>query len=449
MEKLTKKYGFFTAVSMVIGIVIGSGVFKSAGSVLGAAGGDMKIAILAWVIGGVIMIASAYSFSLVSSRIKNITGAVDYIELVGGKKLGYIVEWFMTIVYYPSLVSILSWLAGSITANLLGFENSVNGIYVWIFTLIYMGLTFALSFISPILAGRYQVSATIVKLIPLLLIALVGLVVGMINGNMIHSMQYIATNAQTGSLVKAVAITIFAYDGWIVATSISSELKKPKRDLPLALAVGSIVVVIAYIIFFVGISGVVTNNESIELSGSLDISVLAARRLFGNFLGSSVSVLILVSVLGTLNGLIMATVRGMHTISCKEKGPFPRLFQKISKNDVPHNSAIVGIFASLFWLAIWYGNFNGWFNGFMDTSILSIIFLYTFYIFVYFYIVRNMSELNFVNRFIIPFIATVGAIYLVYGAYMSDQIMFLYFLAMVLVILAVGMVTYEKKKNSN
>lgn len=445
MTALQKKYGFFTAVSMVVGIVIGSGVFKSAGSVLGAAGGDMKIAILAWLIGGIIMIASAYSFSLISARLPRITGVVDYMELVAGKKMGYMVEWFMTIIYYPSLVSILSWLAASITVNLLGFSDSVNSIYVWICTLLYLFGTFGLSLLSPILAGKWQVSATVIKLIPLLLIAIAGLSVGLFKGSLVDSMTGIAPQAVSGSLVQAVAITVFAYDGWILATSISSELKNPKRNVPLALLFGSIIVVIAYIVFFIGLSGVISNQEAIDLSGSLDISVLAAKRLFGTIIGSSVSVLILISVLGTLNGLIMATLRGMYTISAKEKGPYPQQFQKISKHDVPYNSLIVGLIASLFWISIWYGNFNGWFNGFMDTSILSIVFLYLFYILVYVYIIRKMKDLHIFNRFVVPVIASIGALYLVYGAFTSDQKMFFYYVVIVAIIMLLGFLTYDQR----
>jgi len=446
MEKLTRKYGFFTAVSMVVGIVIGSGVFKSAGSVLAAAGGDMKLAILAWIVGGVIMMASAYSFSVASLNLKEITGVVDYIEQIAGKKMGYIVEWFMTYIYYPSLVSILAWLAGSITSNLFGFADTYNGPSVWLFGVMYFTLTYGLSFFSPVLAGKWQVSATVIKLVPLLLIAFVGLIVGMFNGAVVESLTVIAPNSPTGSLVTAVAVTVFAYDGWIIATSISSELKNPKRDLSLALVVGSVIVVVAYILFFLGLSGVVSNGESLELAGNLDISVLAAKRLFGNFLGSSVSVLILVSVLGTLNGVTMANLRGMFTISSKEKGPNPELFTKISKSDVPYVSGVAAVLASLFWLGIWFGNFNGLFSGFMDTSVLSIVFLYTFYILVYMFLVFKVEGINFFSKYVAPIVASLGALYLVYGAFSSDKKMFLYYSVIVAVILLVGYLTYDRKK---
>lgn len=447
MEKLVRKYGFYTAVSMVVGIVIGSGVFKSAGNVLSAAGGDMKLALLAWGIGGLIMIASAYSFSLLTVRLDDVTGFVDYIEHVTNEKIAYVAQWFITIVYYPSLVSILSWLAGSVTANLIGVSNTVNSPVVWGLALGYFALTYTLSFVSPILAGKWQVSATVIKMIPLLLLALVGIVVGTINGNMVESITVISPNSPTGSLVKAVAITAFAYDGWILATSIGGEIKDPKKNLPKALVIGSLIIVGIYILFFLGLSGVVSNSEAIDLAGNLDVSVLAAKRLFGTFLGSSVSVLILISVLGTLNGVTMASMRGMITIANKEVGPAPKLFQKLSKSDVSVYGGLVAVVASLFFMFIWFGNFNGYFGGFMDTSILSIVFLYAFYIPVYVYVILNVKDVGFISRFVMPVIAILGSLYLIYGAFSSDKVMFGYYFILIIVILGIGILLYRNKKD--
>jgi APA family basic amino acid/polyamine antiporter len=442
MSKLDKKYGFFTAVSMVVGIVIGSGVFKSAGDVLNAAGGNLTTAILAWLIGGMIMVVSSYTFSLVAVSIEKSSGIVDYMETATGKKGGYLIAWFLNFVYYPTLIGIITWLAGSITASILNISSPSGP---WLLGLLYLFTTFLLNFISPTLSGRWQVSATIIKLIPLGLIAFVGLIVGFVNGTTIENFTIPATNASTGSLATAVAVTAFAYEGWIIATSINSELKNAKKVLPKALIIGSITVITAYILFFLGLSGVLSNNEAIELSGSLDTTVIAAKRLFGSFLGSTVVVLVLVSVLGTLNGLIMGGIRGMYSISVRDIGPKPEIFKKCSKNNATVNSGILSLVVTLFWLVIWYGNFQGWWNNnFMDTSILPIVFIYGAYIFIYIYIMRSMNQLSFINRYIIPLLASAGGLYLIYGAFMSNKLMFLYFFLIVAVIMLVGMLTYRK-----
>ncbi len=443
MKTLEKKYGFYTAVSMVVGIVIGSGVFKSAGDVLALAGGDLFTSILAWLIGGAIMVVSAYTFSLVAVRVEKNSGIVDYIETALGEKAGYIIAWFMNFVYYPTLIGILAWLAGSISVTLFGISAAYM---TWVLALVYLLGTYALSIVSPILAGKWQVSATVVKLVPLALIALVGLVVGLVNGTTIDNFVQNASNVTGGSLAKAVAVTVFAYEGWIIATSINAELKDAKKTLPKALILGTLIVVAAYILFFLGLSGVLTNNEAVNLGGSLDTTVLAAKRLFGDFFGSAVVVLVLVSVLGTLNGLVMGGFRGMFAISVRNKGPKPEVFKKLSKADSTINSGLLSLAFTLFWGLLWFGNFEGWWNGFMDTSILPIVFLYASYIIVYVFIIRKLEDLSFVNRYVLPVIASLGALYLVYGAFTSDPKMFLFFSLIVLTFLGVGILLYEKKK---
>jgi len=446
METLKKKYGFVTATAMVVGIVIGSGVFKSAGGVLDAAGGSLFTAIVAWLVGGAIMVVSAYAFSLIAVRVEKNSGIVDYVEEAAGEKAGYLMAWFMNFVYYPTLIGILAWLGGSISATLFGFTAASA---TWYLAALYLVCTYVLSILSPKLAGQWQVSATVIKLVPVALIAVVGLISGLFNGTTVDNFTNAATNASAGSLAKAVAVTVFAYEGWIIATSINSELRDAKKTLPRALVFGTLAVVAAYLLFFLGLSGVLTNNRAIELSGSLDTSVEAAKTLFGNFFGSAVVVLVLVSVLGTLNGLVMGGVRGMYAVSVRGKGPKPELFTKLSKNDATVNSGFLSFVVTLFWGLLWFGNFEGWWNGnFMDTSILPIVFLYASYIVVYVFISRKLTDLNVYQRYVVPVVASLGALYLVYGAFTSDEKMFLYFALIVLVVTVVGFLTYGGKKQA-
>lgn len=83
---LEKRYGLLTAIAMVVGIVIGSGVFFKAEKVLTATGGNLSLGILAWLLGGLVMILCAYNFALMATKHEKVSGVVDYAEvLVGGR----------------------------------------------------------------------------------------------------------------------------------------------------------------------------------------------------------------------------------------------------------------------------------------------------------------------------------------------------------------------------
>lgn len=438
MEDLQKKYGFWTATAMVVGIVIGSGVFFKADDVLAASGGSLPTALFAWLIGGSIMVVTAYVFSNIATRIEKVNGLVDYFEAAYGHRAGYLVAWFMTFVYYPTLVAVLAWVSANYTAGLLGVEQAV-----WPIAAIYLVAFFLLNCYSPVLAGKWQVSTTIIKMVPLAVVAIVGGICGLMNGQTLQSFTHAAqTVSKGGGLAVATLSTAFAYEGWIIATSINAELKDAKKTLPKALIVGTFAVVIIYMLYYLGISGILSNDQVIAAGNDAPVKVLAL--IFGNFGGTLLTVFVVISCLGTLNGLVMGSVRGMYSIASRGLGPKADFFNKVDKRtNATINSAILGFVLSAFWLGVWYGNFAGWWSGFMDISELPIAFLYVIYISLYVWVMKNFDDLGIMGRVIAPVMAAAGSLYIIWGAIQKD--MFLYFLIITLVIVCFGGVLMNGK----
>jgi APA family basic amino acid/polyamine antiporter len=101
---------------------------------------------------------------------------------------------------------------------------------------------------------------------------------------------------------------------------------------------------------------------------------------------------------------------------------------------------------SLVWGVIWYGNFAGWFGGFMDTSELTIAFLYAIYIAVYIWIMRTYKEGTTFQRYIAPVLSTLGSLYLVFAAIQKD--MFVHFLVITAVVLLIGLYSQVRNKRN-
>ena len=439
-DSIPKRYGFWTASAMVVGITIGSGVFFKADDVLSAAGGKLPMALLAWLIGGSIMVITAYVFSRIASQIEKVNGMVDYFEAAYGENAAYLVAWFMTFIYYPALVAVLSWVSANYTVALMGWEQGL-----WGLALIYMLLFFLLSIISPMLAGRWQVSATIIKLIPLALIGITGTIGGLISGQTIDSFTRTAGTlaADGGGLALATVSTAFAYEGWIIATSINAEIRDAKKNLPRALITGTIAIMLIYMFYYMGISGVLS-NEAILQAGD-NAPVLVISKIFGNIGGSLLTAFVVISCLGTLNGLIMASARGMYSIAARNRGPGVKFFSSInSKTGSTLNSALAGLAISLFWLMIWYGNFHGWWGGFMDISELPIVFLYSIYISLYVWYIRHFKEFSLFQRYIAPTLAGIGSVYIVIGGLKKDMV--IPFLILSFFIFAAALILDIKRK---
>ncbi|OGR16101.1 MAG: amino acid permease [Desulfobacterales bacterium GWB2_56_26] len=432
MQGLQRKYGIWTATAMVIGIVIGSGVFFKADDVLKASGGSLSTALLAWLIGGSIMVVTALVFAKIATRVERVNGLVDYFEEAYGPRAGYLVAWFMTFVYYPTLVAVLAWVSANYTAGLLGLAKGV-----WWLAGFYLVFFFLLNIFSPVLAGRWQVSATVIKLIPLALVAVVGMVTGLVSGLTFENFAVAAGNVSGGGgLAVATLATAFAYEGWIIATSINAELKDAKRTLPKALFFGSVAVVIIYMLYYLGISGVLTNERVIAAGDGAPVEVVSL--IFGRLGGTLLTVFVIVSCLGTLNGLIMGASRGMFAIASRGLGPKPEFFGAIDpRTNSTRNSAVLGFVLSASWLVVWYGNFAGWFGKFMDISELPIAFLYVIYISLYIWVMRRFTDLGTFSRYGAPLLAGAGSLYIIWGAIQKD--LFLQFFLLTLVIVLAGL----------
>ncbi len=446
-QQLTKKYGLLTAIAMVVGIVIGSGVFFKAEKVLTATGGDLPLGILAWVIGGVIMISCAYTFAVMATRYEYVNGIVDYAEATMGKSYGYYVGWFMTMIYYPTLTSVLAWVSARYTAVLFGWD--ITGGQCMTIAGFYLIASYALNALSPVLAGKFQVTTTAIKMIPLALMAVVGTVVGLGSGMTVRNFTTVVTEVNTSTaLFTAVVATAFAYEGWIIATSINAELHDSKKNLPKALVGGTFIVMATYILYYVGLAGAVT-NETMMANGQ-ESAKLAFETIFGTFAGTLIFVFVIISCLGTLNGLMLACTRGMYSLAARGEGVRPDIYRQIDPiTNMPTNSSIFGVLLAGFWLLYFYGaNLTApWFGFFcFDSSELPIVTIYASYIPIFLMMMKKEADLPTFKRVIMPTIATLGCIFMIIAAIFSHRMAVVAYLAIFAVIMAVG-VYFKTKKN--
>jgi len=230
--------------------------------------------------------------------------------------------------------------------------------------------------------------------------------------------------------------TAFAYEGWIIATTINAELKDTKKTLPRALVAGTLAIMLIYMLYYLGLSGVLSNERILAAGDGAPVEVMSL--VFGRIGGTLLTVFVVISCLGTLNELIMGSSRGMYSIASRNMGPGKSFFSKLSESGSTLNSGLAGYLLSAFWLMVWYGNFNGWWGGFMDISELSIAFLYLVYTLLYLWFIKTFKELSFFQRVVVPLLAGTGSLYIILGAIQKD--MFMQFALLTVIILTVGWV---------
>lgn len=447
-NQLKEKYGLLTAIAMVVGIVIGSGVFFKAEKVLTATGGDLPLGILAWALGGIIMIICAYTFSVMANQYRNVNGLVDYAEATVGSRYAYYVAWFSTFVYYPSMTSVLAWVSARYLGVILGFD--ITGGSVMVIACFFLIASYAVNALSPVLAGKFQVSTTMIKLVPLLLMAIVGGIVGLANGTISENFTTVVREVSGGrgmALFTAVVATAFAYEGWIIATSINAELKNAKRNLPIALVLGTLIIAVVYILYYIGLAGGASNSAVME-SGEAGAK-LAFETIFGKAAGVGLFVLVVISCLGTLNGLMLASTRGMYAVAVRGQGPNPRAFAEVSRyTNIPANSAIVGLLMCAFWLVFFYGaNLvdQPWFGVIaFDSSELPIITIYAVYLPIFLRMMITEKNLHPFKRFVMPALSILSCIFMIVAAIFAHGMGVVWYLIVFVVFMLLAAPFYRK-----
>ena len=363
------------------------------------------------------MIICSYVFATMATRYEKVSGLVDYAEATVGRRYAYYVGWFMAVLYTPCLVSALAWISARYFCVLLGWD--ITGGACMTIAGAMLCLDHVLNALAPRLAGRFQVSTTVIKMIPLALMAVCGAAVGMMNGRMAENFATMSTGAiSTGEGLMASTVAVaFAYEGWILATSINAELGGRQADP--APSPGGGLFYRAHLFSIVGLTGAVTTEEL--MSSGEAAAKMAFQRVFGETAGTVVFVLIVISCLGTLNGLTLSCCRGMYALAVRNEGPMPELFRQVDPvTNMAGNSALVSLGLSALWLVYFYGaNVGGpWFGPFsFDSSELPIITLYGMYVPMFIQFMRKSTDLNPFRRFVMPALALCACAFMVYAAF--------------------------------
>ena len=458
-NKLQRKYGLFTAICMVVGIVIGSGVFFKAQTVLSKTGGNMPLGILAWLIGGAIMLVCLITFSFMSQKYERVNGLVDYAEATVGPRYGYYMGWFTATIYFPGMTSALAWLTARytlefITSACLGFPMTIPaeqggcviGPECMALTLFFLCFVYTINILSPANAGRLQTSTTIIKLIPLGLMAVVGMICGLSSGTL---QSNLTTNAQVEAvsahpLFSAVCATAFAYEGWIIATSVNAEIRDSKRNLPRALIIGGLIIVAVYLLYFIGVAGGATNQELIDQG-----STVAFTNIFGPVLGNILNLFVAISCLGTTNGLMLACSRCMYSLASRGEGPNPELFEQLDgKTNIPGNSSVFALMITAVWFLYFYFSNLActWTGPFVfDSTELPIITIYLMYLPILVQWMRKEKEQNVLRRFILPALALCGSVFMVVACIFSHGVACFWYLIVFFVVMLLGGVLNRRK----
>ncbi|KGL46283.1 amino acid permease [Listeria sp. SHR_NRA_18] len=431
-QKLKKEIGFFTALTIVMGTVIGSGVFFKPEAVYSATG-TASLGLLAWILGGVITICGGLTAAELSAAIPQTGGMMMYLQKTYGKLTAYLLGWAQTVIYFPANIAALSIIFATQVANLFG---TGDGIIVPV-AIAAAAFIMLMNFIGAKVAGSFQAVTTICKLVPLILIIIFGL---FHQGDVAFRLFPISVEDHPflTSLGSGLVATMFAYDGWIHVGNIAGEMKNPKKDLPKAIVFGLTGVMLVYLLINIAYLFVM---PAAALAATATPASDVANIIFGSIGGKLITVGILISVFGTINGYTMTGIRIPYAMALDNQLPFSNWFKKLgAKSSVPYNGGIVILLISIIMI------FSGGFNQLTDMLIFVIWIFYTLTFIAVFVLRKREPEL--VRPYKVPLYPVIPIIAILGGAFIVLNTLFTQPMnaGIGLVLTAIGLPIYLYKK---
>ncbi|MFT9031501.1 MAG: amino acid permease [Leuconostoc pseudomesenteroides] len=329
--QLNRGFGLTASLALVVGTIIGSGIFFKQGSVLASAGSTTS-ALIAWAAGGILTLASGMSVAEIGSQMAKTGGLYIYIEKIYGKVWGYLAGWMQVIFYGPAMMGSISAYFGILFVDLFQLPK-MWAIPSAIIALAFVGI---INSIPNRFSAGFQILTTTLKMLPIVALIIFGMFFGQ------HEAlgQTVTAVAHTNSEGFGVAIlaTLFAYDGWVTLANISGEIKNPQKVLPKAIVFGLIIVIISYVGVSYGTYRSLDAAKIVALGQNTTIHM--ATSAFGVVGGRLMSVAVLISLLGTLNGKIVSFPRVLFAMARDGLFPFAKTFSKINMRTKTPNAAI-------------------------------------------------------------------------------------------------------------
>lgn len=434
-DHMKKSLGFGATLSTVAGTIIGTGVFFKASAVTTATM-SISLALLAWLLGGIISMCAGLTAAEMAAAFPQTGGITKYIEEPFGKFWGFITGWAYGIVYMPANIAAIAIAFGTQFVSLFHIADS------WI---VPVGMITALTvmllnFISAKFGGLVSSITLIIKLIPLALIVVFGF---LHSGGVDFRLFPVAaggSHSLLGALGTALLATMFAYDGWIHVGTLAGEMKHPRVDLPRAIAFGLLIVIAVYMLVNAVFYYVLPVNQ---IAGNLKVSTQVAEAIFGGFGGKLVTIGILVSVYGGLNGYVMTGMRVPYAMGQEKLLPFSNALSKLNKAGVPWVSGLVQLgIATLMML-------SGQFDAITDMLIFVIWF---FYCMVFIGVVKLRKERPDMNRPykvplypIVPLIAIVGGGFILASTLIQQFVTTI--IGIVITLVGIPVYLYIRQKN--
>ena len=308
MTELRRALGLAAALSIVVGTVIGSGIFRVPQTMIQSVG-SVEMVFLVWVVGGALTLAGALTYAELAAALPGAGGEYVYLTEAYGPVWGYLYSWTQLSVAKSGSIATLATAFFEYTAHFIPeFERVWFTLgplpikYGQIFALVLILVLGAINYVGVRVGGGVQVAVTILK------VALIAFVIaaGLFYAHPAVSIPLPDVPPLRTGFIAALVAALWAYDGWNNVGMVASEIKNPKRNLPLALIGGTVLVIAIYMLANWAYFRVLTPGE---VATHKLVAAEMMLRVQGPAGAAAVSIAAMISIFAALNGSILSGAR--------------------------------------------------------------------------------------------------------------------------------------------
>jgi APA family basic amino acid/polyamine antiporter len=354
---LLRDLGASQAASIVVGVVIGSGIFLVPAEMMQAAG-SARLVYLAWIVGGIFSFFGAVTYAQLGAMKPQSGGEYVYIRDAYGPLAGFLTGWTWTVVVKPSSLAAISTGIVRVLANFpsLSFLGArVGSIPLTWGQLVAVGFVIFVSLVNYIgvrRAGNFQLAFTVLKIV---LIVAISALAFSAHGSWSHfAERYSGAIGGVAGFFAALTAALWAYDGWSDLNMVAEEVRDPERNVPLALVGGLVLIGALYMLVNAAVQYALPVISVAQSSSPMSDAAHAS------FLGAAaavmVSVAMVISLTGSLNGVAMSGSRMAFALA-RDGNFFSDLARVHPRFRTPHVATVSQAILSICFLLIG-GNFR-------------------------------------------------------------------------------------------
>src|SRR2546427_2000204 len=351
-ERLPRRLGLWSAVAVVVGSTIGSGIFRTPASIAQRVD-DVPLFLLSWVLGGVVTVCGALTYAELAAMFPRSGGIYVFIREAFGPVPAFLFGWAELLIIRPGAYGAISITSAAYTLRLLGLDPAaavatVAGQAVraeQLLAAVLIGLVAVVNYFGIHRGAILQNVSTGLKVAALATLVVLGFLLSGGEGLGPGPMLAQSAPVSLSPFLLAMVTILWAYDGWGDLAFIGGEVRDPQRNLPQAMFVGTGAVVALYL----GANLVYLHLIPIErMKGAELVAADVASLLFGAAGLAAVSAAVAVSTFGTLNGSMMTAPRIFFAMA--EDGLFPKAISRVAPGTGAPTGAIVlaGCLGALF-----------------------------------------------------------------------------------------------------